>query len=107
VREVFEAALPLDDSHVPTSITLPGGPVEPYPFLLGMARALLWRGNPERAVLVRPTDFVYPELAESFNVYLRRSADWQIYHRHLDSSHMEKHASLQLWTYKPLGEEER
>ena len=37
-------------------------------------------------------------------MYLRRSADWQIYRRHLDPSCIEKHASLQLWTYKPLGE---
>ena len=75
--------------------------------VIGMARALLWRESSDRAVLIRPTDFAYPEMAKSFNVYLRRSADWQIYRRHLDPSTIEKHASLQLWTYKPLGEEER
>ncbi len=102
VEEVVEAALGCDGSSVPTEITLAGGPVAPYPFLVAMARALLWRDDPRRAVLVRPTDFAFPELADSFTVYLRRCADWEIYRRHLDPSRLAKHASLQLWTYRPV-----
>jgi hypothetical protein len=102
VGEVAQAATTLGSDSVPTQVPLADGPVAPYPFLVAMARALVWRDDPHRAVLVRPTDYEFPELAESFNVYLRRCADWEIYRRHLDSSRLEKHASLQLWTYKPV-----
>ena len=46
------------------------------------------------------TDFA--EMAESFNAYLRGTADWRLYKRHLDVTRMAKHAALQLWTYKPV-----
>ena len=88
--------------RIPANVELAGGPVAPYPFLQAMARAYLWRDDPERRILVRPADFETPELADSFNHYLYGTANWRLYKRNLDVSRIAKHGALQLWTYKPV-----
>jgi hypothetical protein len=100
--EVLQAASALPDGAIPAQVPLPDGPVAPYPFLVALGRALLFRDQPGQTVLVRPTDFDFPEMAESFNLSLVRNADWEIYHRYLDPSKIIKQASLQLWTYRPV-----